>query len=248
MNKNWIWLNLLDMENNKKLEIIKKHENIDELFELYKNCWDEKYIELTENIYEYNKKNNIQMVDILSKDYPDNLRNIYNPPILLYYIGNIELLKENVLGIYTGIEIDGYGRKLLKNIANLATKKEMVICCRMQKSEENLNNSKKIYVLSCGISNKFNTKDNLIISEYEYFVKTSKERNILRNRIITGISKNLVIIEAGLKDGVQYFVDFALDQGRELWVIPSDVTRENSFYTNELIKYGVNILTSFTEL
>ena len=87
-----------------------------------------------------------------------------------------------------------------------------------------------------------------IISEYPIGTKPEKMNFPARNRIISGISKSIIVIEARQKSGTLLTVDFALEQGRDVYVVPGNINSLNSVGTNDLIKQGARIVTNYREL
>lgn len=87
-----------------------------------------------------------------------------------------------------------------------------------------------------------------IISEYPIGTNPSKQNFPARNRIISGISKALVVVEAKEKSGTLITVDFALDQGRDVYCVPGNIDSDNSYGTNNLIKQGANVLTEINDI
>ena len=69
-----------------------------------------------------------------------------------------------------------------------------------------------------------------------------------RNRIISGLSEGILVIEAKQKSGTLITVDHGLDQGKDIFVIPGNITSENSYGTNELIKQGAKLVTNIEEI
>ena len=90
--------------------------------------------------------------------------------------------------------------------------------------------------------------DGAIISEYPLGIKPEKMNFPARNRIISGMSKGIIVIEAKKKSGTLITVDFALEQGRDVYVIPGNVNSVNSVGTNELIKQGAKLVTTYDEI
>ena len=87
-----------------------------------------------------------------------------------------------------------------------------------------------------------------LISEYPVGTFASKLNFPQRNRIISGLSNGVLVVEAGEKSGSLITADFALEQGREVWAVPSDINKENSKGTNNLIKQGAKLITSYEEI
>ncbi len=78
--------------------------------------------------------------------------------------------------------------------------------------------------------------------------KPNKMNFPARNRIISGISKSIIVIEAKEKSGTLITVDFALEQGRNIFVVPGNINSINSVGTNELIKQGAKLVTNYEEI
>ena len=87
-----------------------------------------------------------------------------------------------------------------------------------------------------------------IISEYPLGTKPSKMHFPARNRIISGISNAVLVIEAKEKSGTIITVDFALEQGRDVFVVPGNINSINSVGTNALIKQGAKIITTYKDI
>ena len=88
----------------------------------------------------------------------------------------------------------------------------------------------------------------LIISEYDIGTRPSKYTFPARNRIISALSDGVLVIEARKNSGSQITVDFALDQGKNVYAVPGDITRINTEGTNELIKQGAKIVTCIDDI
>ncbi len=120
-------------------------------------------------------------------------------------------------------------------------------------------NGKTIAVIGSGLSNIY-PKENiylareivkrkgLVLSEYPLETKPKKENFPARNRIISGLSKAVIVVEAKEKSGSLITVDFALEQGREVYAVPGNIKSCNSIGTNNLIKEGAKCITNYKDV
>ena len=120
-------------------------------------------------------------------------------------------------------------------------------------------NGKTIAVIGSGLDNMY-PKENinlakqiikqkgLIISEYPLGTRASKNNFPARNRIISGLSKGVLVIEAKEKSGTLITVDFALEQGREVFAVPGNIAFLNSKGTNSLIKEGAKCTLNYKDI
>ena len=87
-----------------------------------------------------------------------------------------------------------------------------------------------------------------IISEYPIGTKPEKMNFPARNRIISGMSNGILVVEAKKKSGTLITVDFALEQGRDVYVVPGNINSINSIGTNDLIKQGAQLVTKAEDI
>ena len=98
------------------------------------------------------------------------------------------------------------------------------------------------------LANEIIRNGGAIISEYPCGTKPDKMNFPARNRIISGMSQGIIVIEAKEKSGTLITVDFALEQGRDVFVVPGNINSINSVGTNDLIKQGAKMVTSYQEI
>lgn len=210
----------------------------------------------------------IEEISINSKEYPKQLKEIYNPPKKLYIIGNKKLLQQKGIAIVGARESTQYGKKIAFNISKELSQKGINIIsglalgidtyahlgCLKSKSI-----GKTIAVLGSGI-NEIYPKENIelakniikfggcIVSEYQPEAKANKFNFPKRNRIISGLSEGVLIVEANEKSGALITAEFALEQGREIFAIPGNIDKLQSRGCNLLIRDGAKIVLSYEDI
>ena len=214
----------------------------------------------------YMRKNNINLISIYDKEYPEILKKIYDPPISLYIKGNYNILNQQSLAIIGCRECSEYGIKVAKHFSYQLAKKGINIISGLAKGIDSYShigclgaNGKTIAVVGNGLDSIY-PRENIelakkiienggaIISEYPLGTKPEKMNFPARNRIISGMSKGVLVIEAKEKSGTLLTVDYALEQGREVFVIPGNINSVCSFGTNDLIKQGGRLVTRYEEI
>ena len=213
----------------------------------------------------YMKESNINIININEREYPQALKKIYDPPISLYVKGNIEKLNNKNIGIVGCRECTTYGKKSAEYFAYNLSKQNINIVSGLAKGIDSyahlgsLNTGNTIAVLGNGLdiiypkenlelANEIIKRGGTIISEYPCGTKPDKMKFPARNRIISGISSGIIVIEAKEKSGTLITVDFALEQGRDVFVVPGNINSINSVGTNDLIKQGARLVTTYEDI
>lgn len=203
-------------------------------------------------------------IDFDDDKYPDSLRNIKNPPQRLYYKGNIDLLNYDSIAIIGSRDITEYGknieRKFVKDIAlrDIVIVSGMAIGADRIAHEETLSNGgKTIAVMGTGfnhiypvenvdIYNRILDENGLVITEYSDDTKFKSSNFPNRNRIISGLSKAILVIEAEYRSGTSITAKLGWEQGKRVYAIPGRLDNKNGVGVNRLIKDGA-IMTICTE-
>ena len=220
----------------------------------------------------------MDIIPINVECYPQKLKEIYDPPVSLYIKGNKDILNNNSIAIIGCRDASEYGIKAAKYFSYNLSKEGINIVSGLAKGidsyahignicaqdELNLESKDKeigktIAVIGSGLDiiypkeNKYLydeiiNKGGAIISEYPIGTKPNKMNFPARNRIVSGISGGVLVIEAKEKSGTLITVDFALEQGRDVYVVPGNINSINSVGTNELIKQGAKLVTNYKEI
>ena len=217
--------------------------------------------------------NNI--IEINNNKYPELLKNVgKDAPKLLYYKGNIDLLKSNCLAVVGSRRMTTYGRqiteKLVSRIASTALPAGgqgiTIVSGFMYGIDATAHKSavdvggKTIAVMPCGIDrvhpeyqvklyNEILENNGLIISEYEGDTMPAYWTYPQRNKIVAGLSKAVLVTEAGEKSGSLITANLAKKYDRKIFTVPGPLTSVLSFGTNQLIKKGeAEIVTSAEDI
>ncbi len=271
-------LNLSQKQKNTLLEIFKepkelykinkkKLEKITTNNELIEILLCQKTKEEAKQILKQSERERIKIITISDIEYPKNLINIADRPFVLYTKGNYKLLnKENKIAIVGSRECSEYGKKTTLKFSYLLSRKNCIIVSGMAKGIDTyahkgalIAKGKTIAVLGSGVNyiypkeneklyNEIIEKEGLIISEYPLNKRPIPEYFPYRNRIISGISDKILITEARKKSGSIITANFALEQGKNVYAIPGNITSYKSEGTNMLIKEGAFLVTSLEDI
>ncbi|NLO10770.1 MAG: DNA-protecting protein DprA [Clostridiales bacterium] len=210
---------------------------------------------------EYLKNHGIKFVTMLDDSYPDKLRNIYDPPFLLYYKGNPLPDKKKIISIVGARECSIYGKETAKYLASALAREDITIISGLARGIDSyahmgaLSSEGITYgIMGCGIDICY-PAENIklymdiqakggIISEYGPGIKPLAYHFPMRNRIISALSDGILVIEAKEKSGSLITVDMGLDQGKNIYAVPGRITDKLSKGCNNLIKMGAKVVTS----
>lgn len=203
-------------------------------------------------------------VTILDDNYPTRLRDLSEPPFVLYYYGDLSMLEsERIVAMVGTRHPTEYGTRMAIHFATLLAHHEIVVISGMARGIDgtsqqavNVNGGRTCAVLGSGIDFVYPQShqglyDQLkmyqcIVSEYPGFTRPRKYYFRNRNRIITGLADKLIVVEAGLKSGTMVSVGHALDQGRDIYAIPGRL--DESPGSALLLSQGAYVLTSLNDL
>lgn len=208
-----------------------------------------------ESILKRSEKADIRIISIADEDYPSNLKNIYDAPVILYYKGNLtknDVFSLSVVGTRYPSE---YGRNVCRKLVGELSANMIPIVSGMARGIDSTahksaidNNSQTYAVLGCGADVIYppeNRKlyeeiisNGAVISEFEPGTGPDKINFPRRNRIISGISLGTIIVETGIKGGSLITAEFALDQNKEVFAVPGYIYSKKSEGCNNLIKKG----------
>ncbi|MGD8191001.1 DNA-processing protein DprA [Brevibacillus ginsengisoli] len=210
-------------------------------------------------------RSQIQFVSFLDEEFPHALSNIPDPPALLFYKGDFTLLNEPMLAIVGTRKATRYGESVCQYFASGMSKRGMVIISGMALGIDTLahrfaleTGSPTIAVLGCAIDQIYprqNTslyqkivQKGLILSEYPPGTKLHPGMFPERNRIISGLSLGVLVIEAAERSGSLITADHALEQGKEVFAVPGSIFSQASIGPHNLVKQGAKLVTDCQDI
>lgn len=268
---NWIMLaEYKKMTNKKKIELLHTYKNINEICSIFNLNQKEKI----DKYIKYMQEKNIQVISYHDKDYPQQLKNLYDAPIVIYAIGNCRILnKKNKIAVIGARKASNYGINIARQIGIFLSKNNIHTISGLalgidvnshlgvlKENSVNSTSGRAIAVIGNGLDNiypyqnreiaeKIVNNGGCIISEYIVGTKPLKNNFPARNRIISALADKLVVVEAeNEKSGTMITVDFSLELGKEIYVVPGNITSKMSVGTNKLIKDGAKIITEFNDI
>ena len=197
---------------------------------------------------------NYNFITIKDDVYPECLKEISNPPLKLYYKGNLDLLKEERLIAVVGTRNpSSYGKLCCEYMVKKMSRANITIVSGFAKGIDSiahktslLTEGKTIAVIASGLDIVYPASNlslyreieekGLILSEYEAGVKPFKSNFPQRNRIIAGLSRGTIVVESKDRGGSLITADLALEFNRDVYAVPGDVFSEYSKGCNNLIR------------
>ena len=209
----------------------------------------------------------INMVCIDSSDYPEKLRDIFDAPYILYYRGRLPEQNHKTVAIVGARACSEYGRSMAKDIAAQLARYGVQIVSGFARGIDTASHNgclgvdggRTFAAFGSGINhcyppeNRF-TYDEIIqkgggiMSEYRPDTKPLSGFFPMRNRIISGLSDVVIVVEAGVKSGSLITADHSLEQGRTVMALPGRVTDVLSMGCNRLIRQGAAVITCMDDI
>lgn len=198
-------------------------------------------------------------------DYPVRLKEIPAPPPVLYVFGELVEQDRWAAGIVGTRRVTVYGRTIAQQVSSTLAANGVTIISGLARGVDGLAHEaalevggRTIAVLGSGLDVIYPSehrslaqrmaKQGAVISDYPLGTKPEAGNFPPRNRIISGLSLALIVIEAGEGSGALITADFAADQGRDVYAVPGDINRPSSRGVNQLIQAGAHPLLSADEV
>ena len=198
----------------------------------------------------------MQKITIKDKNYPELLKQIYDPPKELYINGELKKSEKYPLAVVGTRKMSNYGKQTTEHFVRVLAQSGLTIISGLALGIDSLahktaleNKTKTIAVLGSGLDDiypkihknlaeKIINSGGAVISEYSPETPPYQSNFIERNRLISGLSMGVLVIEAPKKSGALITAQQALKQKRKVFVVTGRIYDKNSIGTNELIRQG----------
>ncbi len=209
----------------------------------------------------------MNIIEINQKDelFPEALRIIQNPPKKIYCIGNIKLLKNKKISVVGSRKCTAYGKSIAERLSTKLSNSGVSVVSGLARGIDSCahNGALKevgstIAVLATGIDSCYPasnqglynqiSKKGLIISENPPGYICHRYDFPRRNRIISGLSDAVVVVEAPLRSGALITAEYAMEQGKDLFAIPGNITSFFSIGCNQLIREGAKSIAVLDDI
>ena len=207
----------------------------------------------------------INKITIDDAIYPKNLRNIYNPPKQLYVNGSMSEADEVAVAIVGSRRASIYGLETSERLGYELALRGVTVVSGMALGIDTAAHrgalkakGRTIAVLGSGHGDIYPpqnkklyeeiAKSGAVITEYEEDIEPLAYNFPMRNRIISGLSLGIVVVEAARNSGALITANFAAEQGRTVFAVPGKVSSQTSSGTNELIKDGARLVQSVDDI
>ncbi|MFQ6093505.1 MAG: DNA-processing protein DprA [bacterium] len=217
------------------------------------------------NQLELIEKHGVRVVTYRDEEYPENLKGIYDAPPLLFLRGELTEKDKYAVAIVGSRIPSEYGKLMAERLGGELAERGITIVSGMARGIDSVGHrgclgrgGRTIAVLGCGIDVVYPAENRrlmeeiiesgAVVSEFPMETKPEGPHFPRRNRIISGLSLGVIIVEAGEKSGALFTAEFALNQNREVFAVPGQVTSMRSRGTNLLIKEGAKLVVSVEDV
>ncbi|MBC8285217.1 MAG: DNA-protecting protein DprA [Nitrospinae bacterium] len=207
------------------------------------------------------EKEGIRILTLVDDEYPELLNSIYDPPPVLYVKGKTLNTIPFPLAVVGTRNPSEYGKIIAQRLCFKLSSAGFTLVSGLARGIDTLVHraaleagADTLAVFGCGLGHTYPPENRklrneivqqgAIISEFPVLMRPERNNFPARNRVLSGLSLGTVVVEAAEKSGALITADFALEQGREVFAVPGNITSPKSRGTNDLIKAGAKLVDS----
>ncbi len=244
---------------------ISEYQAIPELTKYTNRLEEERLLVEPEKEWERLENQKIKCLDIANSAYPYLLKQIYNPPAILYYRGDISILGKSSVAMVGSRKCTFYGKEVASKLASGLAANGINVVSGMALGIDTAahqgvldNNGLTVAVLGCSLDYCYPprnrelmdliTTNGCVISEFPLGSAPLPQNFPQRNRIISGLSLGTVVVEATEKSGAMITANLALEQNREVLAVPGNIGSPYSRGCHRLIKEGAKLVENIDDI
>ena len=211
------------------------------------------------------EKYNVEVVTFQDKDYPPRLKEISSFPIVLYIKGSVSVLDQTSIAIVGSRRASVYGTSTAYQFSTRLVELGINVVSGMARGIDTSAHQgalrckgTTVAILGCGLSVVYPPEnkrlmdeicqDGAVVSEFPMETEPFPYNFPRRNRVVSGLSLGVIVVEAAQRSGALITADFALEQGREVYAVPGKVDAPTARGVNNLIKQGAKLITSIEDV
>ena len=200
-----------------------------------------------------------------SPEYPESLRSISNPPIVLYVWGDLLAEDTRAVGVVGSRNVSHYGVETAKKLSYQLAYSGYTVISGLARGIDTAAHQgalaakgRTVAVIGSGLSRLYPPENQglaerisaagAVVSEYPMERSADRQTFPYRNRIVAGWSRGLLVVEAGLNSGALITANQAIDQGRPVFAVPGQIDRPTSAGSNRLIQQGARLVMSAEDI
>jgi len=224
------------------------------------NQWD-----IIDREIEKAEKSRVQLIPRNDRAYPEMMKRIHGAPTVLYVKGELKDTDRYAIAMVGSRISSNYGMQIAERMGHKLSASGLTVVSGMARGIDSVSHKgalkaggRTIAVLGSGLDVPYPPENRrlmneiavsgAVISEFPFGTLPNKENFPRRNRIISALSLGVIVVEAALDSGSLITVAYALEQGREVFAVPGNITSRNSKGTNDLIKKGAKLVESAEEV
>lgn len=205
------------------------------------------------------------LIPIHDARYPARLREIYDPPLVLFAKGRLDMLGSVMLGVVGTRRPTAYGIAATERLSADLAKAQLTIVSGMARGIDTAAHKaalaaegNTLAVFGCGLDLVYPAENRklaitlaekgLLLSEFPMGAPPYPQNFPIRNRIVSGMSAGILVVEGAQYSGSMITARTAMDQGREVFAVPGNITSKMSWAPNLLIKQGVKLVQEWTDV
>jgi DNA processing protein len=209
--------------------------------------------------FEYMQSHKVKILTCWDEPFPQSLKRIYDPPLLLFYRGDIQVLNTKAIGIVGTRNPSTYGKMVTEKFCRELAERDFTIISGLARGVDTIahqtalkSQGRTVAVLGSGMDMIYPpenrkmadqiTEKGVLVSEYLIGTFPDPRNFPRRNRIISGLSLGVLVTEAGEKSGALITAYQALEQNREVFAVPGPINSRKSVGTNLIIKQGATLV------